>query len=271
MNDKSKSATPQDIWASSEAYERYVGRWSRLVAGEFLDWLGVAPGSAWLDVGCGTGALCQTILQVTAPRQVKSIDRSLAFITHAQAQVQDARASFQVADAQALPHATASYDTAVAALVLNHLPHPERAVSEMTRVVKAGGLIAAYVWDYAGQMQCLRHFWNAAVALDPAASELDQCRRYPLCQPKPLTALFQSMGLRNVQVRAIDIATHFDDFEDYWSPFLAGQGPAPAYVMSLSEERRTLLRERIRAGLPFALDGSIPLVARAWAVRGVRP
>jgi hypothetical protein len=140
----------------------------------------------------------------------------------------------------------------------------------MTRVAKSDGIVAAYVWDYAGKMQMMRHFWNAAAALDPQAIELDEGRRFPLCRPKPLTELFQSVGLRNVEVRAIDISTDFKDFDDYWSPFLGGQGPAPSYAMALSEERRVALRERIRAGLPFALDGSIPLVARAWAVRGVR-
>ena len=116
----------------------------------------------------------------------------------------------------------------------------------------------------------MRHFWNAAVALDPNAFDLDEGRRFPLCQPKPLMELFQSVGLKNIQVRAMDISTDFRDFDDYWSPFLGGQGPAPSYAMSLSEERRAALCERIRAGLPFALDGSVPLVARAWAVRGWR-
>jgi len=115
----------------------------------------------------------------------------------------------------------------------------------------------------------MRHFWNAAVALDPDTLDLDEGRRFPLCQPEPLRQLFQRSGLTSVDVRAIDIATDFQDFDDYWSPFLGGQGPAPGYAMALSDERRAALRERIRAGLPFALDGSIPLVARAWAVRGV--
>ncbi len=269
MNDKSTSARPQDRWASGDAYEPYVGRWSRLVAREFLDWLGVAPGSHWLDVGCGTGALSQAILQVAAPGQVKGIDRSEGYITYAQEQVQDNRASFAIGDAQALPDETASYDVAVSGLVLNFIPRPEQAVYEMTRVVKSGGIIAAYVWDYAGKMQLMRHFWNAAVALDPNAFDLDEGRRFPLCQPKPLTELFQSVGLKNVEVRAIDISTDFKDFDDYWSPFLGGQAPAPGYAMSLSDERRAALRARIRAGLPFALDGSIPLVARAWAVCGM--
>jgi SAM-dependent methyltransferase len=270
MNDKSKSARPQDTWSSGDAYEPYVGRWSRLVARKFLDWLGVTLGSHWLDVGCGTGALSQTILQVAAPAQVKGIDRSEGYVAHAKEHAPDPRATFEVGDAQALGLETASYDAAVSGLVLNFIPQPERAVNEMTRVVRSGGIVACYVWDYAGRMQLMRHFWDAAEALDPNAFELDEGRRFPLCQPKPLTELFQSTGLKNVEVRAIDIPTDFKDFDDYWSPFLGGQAPAPGYAMSLSEERRAALRERIRARLPFAPDGSIPLVARAWAVRGVR-
>ncbi len=132
-----------------------------------------------------------------------------------------------------------------------------------------GGTVAAYVWDYAGQMQLMRYFWDAAVALDPAASHLDEGQRFPLCQPEPLMQLFRAAGLREVEVRLIDIPTAFRDFEDYWSPFLGGQGPAPSYTMSLSEERRSALRERLRATLPMAADGSIHLIAGAWAVRGV--
>jgi len=268
--DDQKFTQSKDLWASGDMYEPYVGRWSRLVASEFLKWLGLASGSHWLDVGCGTGALSQTILAFADPAQVKGIDRSEGYIAYAKQQVQDSRASFEVGDALALPDETASYDAAVSGLVLNFMPQPERVVSEMARVVKSGGIVASYVWDYPGKMQLVRHFWNAAAALDPNAIDLDEGRRFPLCQPKPLTQLFQTTGLRNVVVQAIDISTDFKDFDDYWSPFLGGQGPAPGYAMSLSEERRSTLRERIRAGLPFALDGSIPLAARAWAVRGVR-
>ena len=146
----------------------------------------------------------------------------------------------------------------------------QRAAAEMVRVVKPQGVVAAYVWDYAGKMQLMRHFWNAAAALDPLAYDLDEGRRFPLCQPDPLRELFQQAGLGGVEVRPIDIATDFRDFDDFWSPFLGGQGPAAGYAMSLSEDGRLALRERLRSGLPFALDGSIPLVARAWAVRGTR-
>lgn len=269
MSGDQNRAQPQDVWASGDAYEQYVGRWSRLVAREFLSWLGVASGRHWLDVGCGTGALSQTILALAAPAQVKGIDRSDGYIARAQVQVQDSRASFEVGDAQALPDETARYDAAVSGLALNFIPQPDQAVSEMTRVIKSGGIVAAYVWDYAGKMQLMRHFWNAAAALDPQARDQDEGRRFPICQPNPLRELFQNAGLKDVEVRPLDIATDFRDFDDYWTPFLGGQGPAPGYAMSLSAEQRLALRERIRTGLPFAVDGSIPLVARAWAVRGL--
>lgn len=261
---------PGDVWATGAAYEPYVGRWSRLVAHAFLDWLAVVPASRWLDVGCGTGALSQTILAFANPAEVRGIDRAEGFVAFAREQLHDPRIRFEVGDAQALPVEDAQYDAVVSGLVLNFVPQPRLAVAEMVRAVRPGGVVGVYVWDYAGKMQLMRHFWNAAVALNPAAVELDEGRRFPICQPQPLLGLFQAAGLRNVAVRAIEITTEFRDFDDYWSPFLGGQGPAPSYVMSLSEEQRTALRERLRASLPVALDGSIPLEARAWAVRGMR-
>lgn len=266
-----KQSPPEDAWVSGTAYEPYVGRWSRLVASEFLNWLAVPAGSHWLDVGCGTGALSRTILQRADPHKVKGIDRSEGYIAFIREQIQDERAQFEVADAQALPIASGLYDVVVSGFVLNFIPQPDRAVAEMARVSRSGGTVAAYVWDYAGKMQFMRHFWNAATALDPAAAELDEGHRFPLCRPNPLKGLFQQAELEEVEARPIDIATDFQDFDDYWVPFLGGQGPAPGYAMSLSEAQRVALRERIRTGLPFALDGSIPLVARAWAVRGIRP
>jgi SAM-dependent methyltransferase len=258
------------MWASGAAYERYVGRWSRLVAREFLAWLAVPPGNRWLDVGCGSGALSQTILQLASPATVTGLDPSEAYIAHAREHVQDERAAFAVGDAQALPVATGVYGAVVSGLVLNFVPEPDRAVAEMTRAARPGGVVAAYVWDYAGEMQLMRHFWDAAAALDPAARALDEGARFPLCQPAPLAALFRGAGLTAVEVRAIDVPTVFRDFDDYWLPFLGGQGPAPGYATLLDDEQRAALRERIRAGLPFAPDGSIHLIARAWAVRGVR-
>ncbi len=247
-------------------YEPYVGRWSRVVARDFLAWLKIPAVSRWLDVGCGTGALSQTIIDIGAPAAVTGVDHSEGFVAFAQEHVRDARARFEVGDAQALAVETGTYDVAVSGLMLNLVPRPDRAVEEMTRAVRPGGVVALYVWDYAGRMDLIRHFWDAATALDPAVG--DEGPRFAICHPDRLAEVFGAAGLGGVQVRPLDIQMHFRDFDDYWSPFLGGQGPAPAYAMSLSEERRAVLRDRIRAGLPFAADGSIPLMARALAVRG---
>ena len=158
----------------------------------------------------------------------------------------------------------------VSGLVVNFVPQAELAVAEMTRVTRPGGTVAAYVWDYAEGMRLIRYFWDAAGLLDPKAKELDEGRRFWLCQPEPLSRLFLTAGLEAVEVRAIEVPTYFRDFDDYWSPFLGGQGPAPSYAMSLSEERQAELRERIQASLPSDPDGGIPLTARAWAIRSVR-
>jgi SAM-dependent methyltransferase len=258
----------QYSWASGDAYERYVGRWSRPVAAEFLRWLAVPGGMDWVDVGCGTGALTATILEAAAPGRVRGYDLSPDHVAAARERVGDPRAEFAQADATALPDPPHTFDAAVSGLVLNFVPEPARAVAEMRRVVRPDGVVAAYVWDYAGEMQLIRTFWDAAVELDPSAAELDEGRRFGICGPGPLRELFESAGLRDVRVRAIDVPTRFADFDDYWQPFLGGQGPAPGYAASLDEDRREALLGRIRTRLPFAPDGSIPLTARAWAVRG---
>ncbi|MCC6298640.1 MAG: class I SAM-dependent methyltransferase [Anaerolineales bacterium] len=259
---------PNDNWTAGDLYEGYMGRWSRRVAREFIGWLNVAAGSQWLDVGCGTGALSQTILQLAEPASIKGIDRSEGFVNFARDHVQNERVHFEVGDAESLTDRSETYDAVVSSLMLNFIPRPERALSEMIRVAKRGGVAAVYVWDYSEGMQFIRHFFDAAVALDPKASEHDEGPRFPICHPDALRQLFETTGLQDVEVRPIEIPTVFRDFDDYWSPFLAGVGPAPAYTASLNEEHRNALRERIRAGLPFNSDGSIPLSARAWAARG---
>jgi len=259
-----------DVWASGDSYEQYVGRWSRLVAREFIRWLAVPQDRQWLDVGCGTGALSQTILNLANPKKVKGVDRSEQFIATAQGRVNRSNAEFVIGDAQALPAESGTYDAAVSGLVLNFVPQPEQMAAEMTRAVRKGGTVALYVWDYAKKMQFMRQFWNAAAAIDPAAFELDEGRRFPLNNPGALTELFQNAGIRHVEVRPIDIHTDFKDFDDFWNPILGGQGSAPGYAMSLSEENRARLKERLYNSLPFAVDGSIPMVARAWAIKGFK-
>ena len=218
----------KELWAAGDAYEPYVGRWSRLVAREFVAWLGCPPGLAWLDVGCGTGALTQTILAQAAPREVVGVDPSPGFIAHARRATDDPRARFEIGDAMALPISDGAFDVVVSGLVLNFIPDAQRALVEMRRVSRPGGVVAAYVWDYAGKMELIRYFWDAAVALDPTeARPLDEGVRFPICGPAALERAYRAAGFDDVVARAIDVPTRFRDFDDYWSPFLGGQGPAP--------------------------------------------
>jgi SAM-dependent methyltransferase len=257
-------------WASGEAYDAYVGRWSRLVAREFLTWLAMPRGGRWLDVGCGTGALSETVVVDAEPAHVYAVDRSAAFVATARGRLPTARASCVVADAQSVPLRDLSVDAVISGLVLNFVPRPEVAIGEMARVLRGDGGAAVYVWDYSGEMQLMRYFWAAAVALSSDAAAFDEGWRFSICNPDALESLFRSAGFREVESRAIDVPTRFRDFDDYWTPFLGGQGPGPGYVTRLSETDRAALRERLRATLPTTADGSIPLIARAWAVRGTK-
>ncbi len=267
----SQPAPKNDLWNSGEAYEAYVGRWSRRIAPEFIRWLDVPTGSRWLDVGCGTGVLSETILRETVPASIRGVDLSAAHVTFAREHIQDPRAQFEVGDAHVLPVESAAYDAVVSGLVLNFIPDPDKGLAEMARAATSGGIIAAYVWDYADGMQMMRYFWSTASALHPDAPGADEGRRFTICKPEPLAALFRRGGLAQVETRSIDIPTHFQNFDDYWTPFLSGQAPAPKYVLSLDEASRAEFREALRARLPLSADGSIELTARVWAVRGRRP
>jgi SAM-dependent methyltransferase len=255
-----------DSWEDGDGYEPYMGRWSRPVAREFVDWLGVSPGSRWLDVGCGTGALISTIIDAASPKSVAGIDPSEGFLEATRRRTDDTT-TLRVGDASDIPFATADFDVAVSGLVLNFVPNPLAAVKEMRRVA-AGGRVAIYLWDYAGGMELIRYFWDAAVALDPGVQALDEAARFPLCAPEPMAHLFQEAGLSRVESRPITVPTEFVDFDDLWRPFLLAQGPAPSYVASLGEPDRNRLRNAMLDALPVDNDGAIRLTARAWAVTG---
>ena len=241
------------MWASAAAYEAYVGRWSREVAARFVPWLGLAAGLRWLDVGCGTGALSAAVR--AGGGAVVGVDPARGFVA--------GRREVVVGDGRALPVRSGWFDVVVSGLALNFVPEPDRAVAEQVRVVRPGGTVAAYVWDYAEGMAMMRLFWDAAREVDPDAP--DEGSRFPLCRPDGLAGVWRAAGLADVTVDAIEIPTWFVDFDDYWNPFLGGQGAAPAYLMALPEADRAVLREVLRARLP---DRDIHLTARAWAVRG---
>ncbi|MFD4181171.1 class I SAM-dependent methyltransferase [Rhodococcus sp. NPDC058514] len=263
-------ARPEE-WASGEDYQLYMGRWSRLVAAVFLRRLPPLPAAAWCDVGCGTGALTRAILAAERPARVLGVDPSAGYLAVAGACGADERVAFRVGTASAIPAADGEFDRVVSALVLNFVPDPRAALAEMVRIARPAGLVASYLWDYAGGMDMIRLFWDAAVELDPAAATLDEGRRFPLCQPEPLRELFASAGLAEVRVGQVGVDTVFTDFEDFWRPFLGGQGPAPGYCSSLPEDHRAALREKLCATTPRNASGAVPLRARAWTVRGRRP
>lgn len=257
-----------DTWERGSPYEQYVGRWSRQVAPLFLSWLNVPRGRHWLDVGCGTGALCAAIVDRCSPSSVTGVEPSEGFLKTATANLAG-RAAFHQGTATEIPLGDASVDVVVSALVLNFIPDQRAALLEMARVTGNEGTIAAYVWDYAGKMELMRVFWDAAVELNPGAGNMDEAIRFPICRPDALEKLFTSAGLQGVDVEPIDIPTPFASFDDYWQPFLGGQGPAPAYAMSLDETTRARLRDRIRERIPTMANGTISLTARAWAVRAI--
>jgi SAM-dependent methyltransferase len=233
----------------------------------FLSWLDIRAHLRWLDVGCGTGALCAAILDHSSPSSVTGVEPSEGFLQTARENLTD-RVALLKGTATSIPLDDAAADVVVSALVLNFVPDQQAALSEMKRVASGGGTVAAYVWDYAGKMELMRYFWDAAVELDAQAAGLDEGIRFPLCKPDRLEELFTSAGLDSVEVTPIEIPTVFANFEEYWDPFLGGQGPAPAYAMSLTADARERLRERIRARMPAHANGSIHMIARAWAVRG---
>lgn len=261
------SGLPKDRWAGGESYDLFMGRWSRLLAESFLNWLAVPPRRHWLEIGCGTGALTAQACERSQPASVVAIDSSPQFVAHARASIQQPQVHFLVAGIDALPRRPAGYDAVVSSLVLNFLPDPNAAVAAMRDVASDGGLVAACVWDYASGMGFLRRFWDAAVALDSAARVHDEGVRFPICSPRALEAVFRGAGLRRVRVDALQIPTRFRDFEDYWRPFVGGPGPAPGYLSSLPDEKQRALAERVEATLPRETDGSILLTATAWAVR----
>lgn len=257
-----------DRWAAGSTYEGFMGRWSRQLAVKFLAWLQVPASVHWLDVGCGTGALTAAICERAQPASVVGCDPAEAFIEYARGQHRDERCSFVTGGVGTLPTRPGGFGSVTSSLALNFFPDIDAAVSEMRGLIVPGGILSASVWDYSGRMDFLRYFWDAVATLDPDARELDEGVRFPVCRPEALTALFGSAGLRDITCAPVEVATDFADFRDYWQPFLGGSGPAPSYAATLDAERLQALASLLRQRLPHRPDGTIALVARAWAVRG---
>jgi SAM-dependent methyltransferase len=260
-----------DKFAVSDAYEQFMGRWSRRLAREFVAFAGVTTGDSILDVGAGTGSLTLTLAAAVPEAHITGVDRSAAYLALARSRASSGRVRFEIGDAMALEHPDATFDAALSMLVLNFVPEPARAIREMIRVTRPGGTIAVAVWDYSGGMDMLCVFWEEARALDPAAARPDE-HRLPLCREGELREALVDAGLTQVDQQALTIELPFTSFNDYWMPFLGGQGPAGVYVRTLDQELRDRLAARLRARLlRGANDGAFSLHARAWAARATIP
>lgn len=259
-----------DTWKGGAFYEQYMGRWSRLITTPFVRWLDPPAGLRWLDVGCGTGALCAALVACCAPQHVVGIDPSPAFVDHAAHLLTNENVRFTTGTATAIPAPDHAFTGIVSGLVFNFLPDPAAALAELQRVAAPGARVGIYVWDYAERMEWLRYFWDAAIAVNEVARAADEGPRFPLCRPAALRALLENAGLTHVRTNAIEADAHFAGFQDYWQPFVAGGSfPSPAYLKSRPLAEREAIRDYLEKSLPRQADGSIRLAMRAWAVQGM--
>jgi SAM-dependent methyltransferase len=260
------STAPCDMFADAHGYERFMGRWSRLAVPLLLDFARIPDRGAILDIGSGTGSLALAVEALHPGCQIVGVDRSREYVAFARSRTAKSRIQFETADAQSLPFHADTFDAVVSLLVLNFIPEPSKALDEARRVTRPGGYITAAVWDYGKGMRMLRVFWDAAVKLDPSAARLDE-KHMPLCRKGELTELWTHGGLCDVEEMSLEIAMQFESYDDFWNPFLLGQGPAGAYIKRLASDACVALREELRRVLGDPSDAFV-LPARLWAVRG---
>lgn len=259
---------PNEMFSAGEAYERFMGRWSRQLAPLLVSFAGVRDGHDVLDVGSGTGALSAAVARAAPSSRITGIDPAPSYVAFARTRHPGRQFRFEVGDAQQLAMPDRAFDRTLSLLVLNFIPDPGKALDEMIRVTRVGGTVSAAVWDYGDGMQMLRVFWDEAAAARPASASRDE-RDMPLCRKGELAKLWHRQGLTTIEEQPLVVETRFASFADYWEPFLDRQGPAGAYVATLSPDERAELRRRLRSRLlTDGRDGPIALTARAWAVRG---
>lgn len=257
-----------DAWSAGQSYDHYMGRWSRMVATRFLAWLSPPPERDWLEIGCGTGALTSAILRDCSPKSILATDASTDFVTHASTAISDPKVQFKTATAQDLPANDNSVGIITSALVLNFVPDRVAGLREMQRVLRPGGILSFYVWDYpGGGIGFIDAFWKAASALDSKAAALDEATRFPFCSAEGIAQICSEAGLSDPEISPIEITTSFPDFEAFWHPFTLGAGPAPGYCMSLPEDQRLALKARLKDTL--GVQSPIDLTARAFAMKAL--
>jgi len=259
-----------NLHTDADKYQAGMGSWSKTLAPLFIEFIaGIKEVDRVLDVGCGTGSLTFTIADTTKASKIVGIDPSTGYLEYARLHNRYPHVTFDIGDAQQLPYDDGSFDYCVSSLMIQFVSDGHAAAREMRRVTKKGGRVATCVWDNSGGMELAERFWDAAVAVDPGAKRPGE-RRYG--SASSLSELWTATGLANVETRALVIPMEFSSFDDFWSRLSNSQGPPKLYISSLSEDRRQVLKERLRTDiLGNRPDGSIMLRAKAWAVRGVVP
>jgi SAM-dependent methyltransferase len=259
--------------ADGDGYELLMGRWSRRLAGRFLDFVGTTNGESVLDVGCGTGCLAFALAERCQIEQLRGVDFSPAYIEHATRHNHDPRVTFEVGDACALAFPDHSFDRVLSLLMLHFVPGADQAIAEMRRVARPGAVVGAAVWDARGGYVANRIFFDTAAALDPEAGErrADNYTR-PMTRPGELANAWLAAGLTDIVETTLSIRMEFASFDDFWAPYIGKEGPQAEYVATLSDAERTRLRDAVRlAYVDGEPDGPRSFAALAWAVKGIAP
>ena len=258
---------------NAAGYEQLMGRWSRRLAPKFIEFAALQEGEKVLDVGCGTGSLTFELSKSKGLTEIVAIDFSPVFVAEAMRRNTDPRITIRQADACVLPFGNASFDRALALLVLHFVPDTGKAVAEMRRVVRPGGVVAAAVWDHLGGMPGMRMMVDTVAALSESGRQLRN--RYcfqPMMQPGEMKRTFLEQGLAKVEESELMIRMDYQNFDDYWAPIAGGEGPLGRYIATLGETEREstnkAVREAYEAGRP---DGPRSFANVAWAVRAVVP
>jgi SAM-dependent methyltransferase len=253
------------MFSAVDAYDRYVGRYSPSLARDTILHLGIVSGDRVLDVGCGPGALTSQLVGVVGAEGVSAVDPSESFLAAFRDRYPGVDA--RVAPAEALPFEDATFDAAIAQLVVHFMNDPLRGVSEMRRVTRPGGRVAASVWDYADKMILIRRFWDAARQLAPGARPKDEMN-LAYTTRDGLGELWRERGLADVEVVPMDVSASYSDFEDLWWPLEAGVGPAGAYAVALEPGERARLKDEFQRQLEVG-ERPFELTARAWLATGI--
>jgi SAM-dependent methyltransferase len=259
----------KENWDNIQGYEMYVGRWSRALSLDFVHWLNACAALKWMEIGCGTGALTQAIAETYDPSSLLALDKSEAYLTKARENGKLSKVSFLRVDLDSfLPEG--EFDNITSGLVLNFLPHTEKTLRSLMSNLRNGGQLSAFVWDYGGHYQPMRHFWDAAKEVSAVAKDFDTGIKFEICRKEKLISLFESLGLTHVEFTNLERIAMFQNFDDYWLPIASAQGSVTEFISILTEKEKDNLKETIRRRLPIALNGEIKLIINALAVKGVK-